>query len=434
MDGQAPSQSDDPEAVLRETAIDLYIAGHKPGDICRRLQRSRTWFYAALGRYRDSGRAGLKSRSRAPHRVHNRTLPEVEDAIVRLRKAITSGHDPELRYANLGADTLAYELERAQIKPPHRATINRILKRHDLVRPQLRKHQKRKLPEDYPWPQVRAPNDLHLLDFVLRSIRGLGRIYACNLLDPFRRWPYLRVETPKSAALVSQFLVGCWQEVGLPGALYVDNDVVWNGGGRGQRVLSTVVRLCLHVGVEVIFLPPYTYEANPIMEGFNSVWESNFWSRTVFRDLAHVQTELPFFEHYCRHRRPLSELNDLTADQIAPNFVPVQLPASFRYHPDEELPVTIGKVHFIRFTSSKGTFSILNEQWALDQKLWSGKTIRATVDTQQQQLLVFHQLKGETTCQLVTRFDYPLGKPVLPLANEFVRKHPDFWPPVEEQN
>jgi hypothetical protein len=180
----------------------------------------------------------------------------VEAAIVRLRKAITTGEDPELRYANIGADALAFELQRAKIMPPHRATINRILKRHDLVRPRRRKSKKRKLPDDYPWPCVQAPNDLHLLDFVTRSIRGAGRFYSCNLLDQFRQWPFLRAETPKSAAVVSQFLVLGWQEIGLPGGMYLDNDAVWNGGGRGQRVLSTIVRLCLFVGVEVIFIPP----------------------------------------------------------------------------------------------------------------------------------------------------------------------------------
>ena len=432
MGGQAPSQSNDSEARLREKAIDLFISGHKPVVICRQLKRSRTWFYNTLARYREGGRERLKSKSRAPKRVHNRTPEDVEAAIVRLRRVITSGEDPELRYANIGADTLAIELERAKITPPHRATIHRILKRHDLVQPRRRKSKKRKLPEDYPWPRVQAPNDLHLLDFVTRSIRGAGRFYSCNLLDQYRRWPFLRAETPKSAAVVGQFLVLSWQEIGLPGGIYLDNDAVWNGGGRGQRVLSTIVRLCLLVGVEVIFIPPYTYEANPIIESFNSVWDSNFWGRTSFQDLAHVQSEMTFFEHYCRHRRPLAKFDGLTADQVAPDFVPLLLPSGFDQHRQERLPITVGKVHFIRFVSSAGAFSILNEHWPLDKKQWAGKTIRATVDTQKQQLLVYHQPKGSEICELIAQFDYSLGKEVVPLADKFRRERPVFWSPVEE--
>ena len=82
MEGQAPSQSNDPEAALRETAIDLFISGYKPVVICRRLKRSRIWFYNTLARYRESGRAGLRSKSRAPKRVHNRTPEDVETALV----------------------------------------------------------------------------------------------------------------------------------------------------------------------------------------------------------------------------------------------------------------------------------------------------------------------------------------------------------------
>lgn len=430
MDEQALYQSDNPGVNLREKAIDLFLQGYKPTIICRQLKRSRTWFYKTLARYQRGGRAALRDKSPAPHRVHNRTPAETEAAVVRVRQVITSGQAPELRYANIGAEALATELARAEIKPPSRATINRILQRHQLVRPKQRKNKKRKLPDDYPWPCVRIANDLHLFDFVSRSIRGEGRFYGFHLLDHARRWPYLRAETPKSAEKVSQFLMSAWQEIGLPGGLYLDNDPVWNGGGRGQRVLSNIVRLCLLVGIEVIFIPPYTYEANPVMESFNSVWDRNFWDRTQFRDLLHLQVELPTFEYYCRHRRPLPEFKGLTADQIAPNFVPMYLSSTFAPPQQGSLPLTAGWVHFIRFVSSAGTISILNEPWSLDPEQWAGKTVRATIDTQAQQLLVYHQPKSENACCLIAQFDYPLDEPVLPLAAEFQRKRPAFWPPV----
>jgi transposase InsO family protein len=433
MDRRTPTHAgDDAEATLREAAIDMFLAGHRPRTIHRKLHRSRAWFYKTLDRYRQGGREGLRSRSRAPHHVHNRTPSDVEEAIVRLRKLILSGADPELRYANVGAEALAYELERARLTPPGRATINRILKRHGLVQPRRRKSKKCQLPDDYPWPSVKAPNELHLLDFVTRSIQGDGRFYGCNLLDQARRWPFLRAETPKSAEVVSQFLVSAWQEVGLPGGLYIDNDAVWNGGGRGQRVLSTIVRLCLFLGVEVIFIPSYTPQANAVMESFNNVWDTNFWGRTRFHDLSHLQSELTFFEHYCRHRRPLAEFDGLTADRIAPDFVPVGLPSTFDQHQQGRLPITAGRVHFIRFVSSAGTFSILNEQWQLDKERWPGKTVRATVDTQAQKLYVYYQPKESETCQLIAQFDYPLDEEVMPLADEFRRKRPTFWSPAEQ--
>jgi hypothetical protein len=232
--------------------------------------------------------------------------------------------------------------------------------------------------------------------------------------------------------VVRQFLVSAWQEVGLPGALYLDNDTVWNGGGRGRRVLSAIVRLCLAVGSTVIFLPPYTYEANPVMESFNSVWAANFWSRMAFRDLEHVQTELPFFEHYCRHRRLLSEFDGKTADQLAPDFQPRGLSLDFDLHLRERLPITAGHVHFIRFVSSTGTCSVLNEEWALNEPpAWAGKTIRASIDTEQQTLRVFHQPNIQAACELIAEFAYPLGEEAVPLDEEYRRPVPTFWPVSE---
>ena len=73
MNQTEPLQSHDPEAQVREEAINRYLAGKKPSAICRELGRSRTWFYKALRRYRQGGRAALGSRSRRPHRIANQT-------------------------------------------------------------------------------------------------------------------------------------------------------------------------------------------------------------------------------------------------------------------------------------------------------------------------------------------------------------------------
>lgn len=432
MTERAPLQSKpDPAGQLRNEAINLYIAGLRPTEICRQVGRSRTWFYNTLRRYQLGGRAALASRSRAPDRVHNRTSVEVEQAIVRVRKTIMSGDDPELRYANFGADAIAAELERAGIPPPSRTTINRILKKHDLAEPRPRRKRKRKLPDDYPWLQVKQPNQVHLFDFVHRILVGGGRFYGCQLLDQARHWPYLAVIPHKTAAAVSQVLVSAWQEMGLPTALYMDNDVVWRGSSSGQRTFSRIVRLCLLLGVQVIFTPPYTPEANPLVESFNGVWDRNFWQRTEFRDLTHVQAELPYFQHYCRHRRPLLAFDNRAADQLYPDFVPALLAPDFTPPQQERLPLTGGHLHFIRFVMSDGTFTILNEAWPLNPDDWAGKTVRATIDTAGQQLCVYHQADRNGLPLLIARFDYPLKEKVVPLSSNFERPGVPLWPTSE---
>lgn len=427
-----PSQSNlDSEEQRRNEAINLYIAGESATAICRQLRRSRTWFYKTLKRYQLGGRAALASQSRAPRRVHNRTPMAVEQAIVRIRETIMAGDDPELRYANIGADTILVELERAGVTAPSRSTINRILKKRNLVDPRPRGKRKRKLPADYPWPRVTQPNQVHLFDFVERVLVGGGRFYGCHLLDQARRWPYLAVIAAKTAAAVSQVLVTAWQEVGLPDALYMDNDVVWRGSGSAQRTFSHIVRLCLFLGIQVVFTPPYTPEANALLESFNGVWDRNFWQRTEFQDLDHVRSELPYFQSYCRHRRPLTEFDNQTADQLYPDFTPTLLTEDFMPHLQDRLPITAGYLHFIRFVTSEGTFTVLNETWQLDRDAWAAKTIRATVDTQHQQLRVYHQANRNAASTLVAEFDYRLKEAVAPLQPQFKRPLIPLWPIAE---
>ncbi len=420
-------QSHDPEAEVREEALNRYLAGGRPTDICRELGRSRTWFYKALGRYRQGGREGLRSRSRAPHQVVNRTDRQTEAAIVRIRKEIMSGREPELRYSNLGAETIAVELENIGLTTPSLSTINRILHRYDLQQPRVPKR-KQRLPADYPWPCVQQANQLHLLNFVTRTTGSIRRVYSCNLLDQARQWPFMRLITSKTRTNVAQFLVSVWQEVGLPGTLYIDNDTVWRGSSYGCRSFSYIVRLCLLLGVQVIFTPPYTPEANPLIEGFNGIWERNFWQRTDFKDLVHMETELAYFERWCRYRRPLREHNRQPASQLMPDFVPLCLSADFDQHRLSCLPLTEGLVHFIRFVNHKGCFSLLNEDWMLEGNQWPGKTIRATVDIAQQQLLIYHQPTPQMPCSLVTRFSYPLAQQPVPLTSDYQQNFEPLWP------
>lgn len=428
MKESEPLQSHDPEAQLREEAMNRYIAGEKPAGICRALGRSRTWFYKALRRYQQGGRAALRSQSRRPCHLPTKIDEAVEAAIVKIRRLITTGEDPVLRYSNVGAETIASELAKAGFTPPSPTTINRILRQHGLQQPRRQRQGKRKLPTDYPWPCVTQPNQLHLFDFVTRATVSIRRVYSCNLLDQARQWPFLRLITSKNRQNVADFLVAAWQEVGLPEALYMDNDVVWRGSSYGQRSFSFIVRLCLLLGIQVIFTPPYTAEANPLIESFNGIWNRNFWQRTEFTSLTHMETELAYFETWARHRRPLREHKGLSPAQLTLDFRPAYLPADFYQHQQATLPLTQGFVHFIRFVDQDGAFSLLNETWLLDTTHWTGQTVRATIDIAQQQLVVYHQANPQSSPTVVRRFPYQLAEQPVPVALPFQRPAHPLWP------
>jgi len=427
MSNRVPYQSQSEAEQMRHLAVNHYLAGVKVAEIARRIGRSRQWVHDTLNRYRAEGRSGLTSRSRAPHTVHNRTPLEIETAAVRIRQTILSGEDPILRYASIGAGLIRSELDRMGLIAPSERTINRILKRYGVQQPR-RQRNERKLPKDYPWPQAAEPNALHLFDFVTRVPKGDARFYGYHLMDQGRRWPYLEAHPNKNSQLVSQFLVNVWQKIGLPQGIQMDNDIVWRGSSSGARTFSHIVRLCLAVGIEVIFTPTYKPEANPIIESFNGVWAINFWQRTNFTDLAHVQQELPNFQTYYRYRHPLDDFEDRKPVEVAPDFQPTLLAETFDQHHLERIPLTAGRIHFLCLVDAKATFRILNESWTLPIDFTNKEAIRATIDTNEQRLLIYHQASAQDPPKLVHSWDYPVGETVHPLDSVFVRPKAQFWP------
>lgn len=59
-------------------------------ELCRRYGISRTTGYKWLKRHSESGLEGLQEKSRRPHHSPNRTSPEIEAAILKIRQRYPS--------------------------------------------------------------------------------------------------------------------------------------------------------------------------------------------------------------------------------------------------------------------------------------------------------------------------------------------------------
>src|SRR5258708_3886060 len=93
--------------------------GEAPNEICRRVERSRRWFFNWLARYRAAGPAGLQTRSRAHHAHPRTTGAAIRAKVLELR----TDHD------GWGERTIARELPARLIGPrPAHATVGRILR------------------------------------------------------------------------------------------------------------------------------------------------------------------------------------------------------------------------------------------------------------------------------------------------------------------
>src|SRR5262249_44404947 len=147
-------------------AITLRLAGRPVKAICTAVGRSEVWFHKWWGRYLQAGPEGLYDLTRANHHVAHRIPPELERAILSIRRRLQAHASPAPRYSLIGAAAIRAELKALGTRPvPAVRTIERVLQRNGLTAPRI--HVAPLLPrQEYPGPQARASNQLHQVDLV----------------------------------------------------------------------------------------------------------------------------------------------------------------------------------------------------------------------------------------------------------------------------
>ena len=89
-----------------------------------------------------------------------------------------------------------------------------------------------------------------------------------------------------------------------------------------------------------------------------------------------------------------------------------KFPVSFAFDPSTELPITKGRLHFIRWVGERGYVNILNEPFFVNKELCC-EYIWSTIDTFEQKLFIYHQAAEEARRTLVKSIDYKLREPVM---------------------
>lgn len=285
------------EQERRIDAIKRFLQGEKINSICRALDHSRRWFYYWFKHYNSGDPDWFKSHSRAPKRVPTKTPDEVERLVCKVRQRFVS-----TKYAQKGALAIQWQLQQLGVNPlPQIWTINRILKRHGLVVKPVYVSQGK----PYPAVLLRQPYDLHQLDLVgPRYLQGGQRFYGVHLIDTFSNAVALEAVLSKRAVDIVEALVAAWQRLGIPRRLQMDNELAFRGSNRYPRSFGLLIRLCLYLGVEPIFIPEAEPWRNGVIERFNDVYDKLFFRSQHFSDLVHLRGELPVFEtfHNTQHR------------------------------------------------------------------------------------------------------------------------------------
>ncbi|HEX4074399.1 MAG TPA: IS481 family transposase [Candidatus Acidoferrales bacterium] len=193
------------------------LEGETMAALCREFAISRKTGYKIFDRYKESGLEALTDRSRQPWRYGNQLPPQVETAILTLKR--------EKPY--WGARKIRERLLRrfsCEVKVPARSTIHAVLDRHGLVRRGGRKHGRA---QGTPLSLGQKPNDLWCTDYKGEFLLGNKKYcYPLTVTDHASRY-LLLCEALESTceSLAFTAFERLFQERGLPYGIRSDNGV-----------------------------------------------------------------------------------------------------------------------------------------------------------------------------------------------------------------
>jgi hypothetical protein len=248
-------------------------------------------------------------------------------------------------------------------------------------------------------------DEMHQVDFVgPRFIKGYGAVSSLNLIDVVCNLVHIEQYDTKSMDNIIDFLIQYWRNNPIPRYLQVDNGMYFIGDFKYPRKFSRFIRLCLYVGVEVVFINPKSSWMNESIENFNGWFEEKFWTKETFTNLEDMRAKSTHF---------VGQYNDLGAwkkrNKSLEQINPVRILNKSLKIPLGKLPLTKGKIHFIR--NNDGKISVLNEAFKVGKEFIS-EYVWATICLEKQAMEVFYRAKDQDTAVLIEKFECKLSEGV----------------------
>jgi len=402
------------EYQLRRRAIRLTLQGHSAQAILARIPRSPAWLSKWRHRFAQHGWQALHSRSRARLHQSGRYSERIRQLVVATRRRLQ-----QRRVGLSGPQAIQDELRYARLlrRVPSLATIKRILHDANLIRhprPPKRGH--------FPQPTPTTTFVLHAMDWTARYLTGGAKLFVFHTVDVQTRALTQTLHTDKCGATVRAHALEVWQHLGLPDGLQLDNDAAFSGGSKVRRVFGAFVRLCLYVGIEPIFLPVGEPKRNSVVERLHGLWSQTFWRTHRFDTLREVRRAAPQFVRFYMERYHPPALQGATPSQAQQQVTRRQLRAEEVARLPRKLPLTAGRVHFLRLVTAQGQITLLNETWNVGKRL-AGQYVWTTITTHRRRLQIYHRRSEKTRVRLVKVFHYALHEQVVPLSAQFQRPH-----------
>jgi putative transposase len=348
----------DNDEVLRQEAVRLFLQGLSVQVIATQVEKSRQWVYKWIHKYQVSEiQDWYVSVSNAPKEISNKVSAELESTVVEIRKCL-SGNP----YSQRGAISILYEFERLGLKPPSIATVNRILKRNNLLDSGLSRERKQK---EYPSYFI----DVQQMDLIgPKYLKGGFRFYFYNIIDTENHYASVYPIKDKSANSIVPCLIDFWQNYQIPDFLQMDNELSFRGSNRHPRGLGMLLRVSLINGVSPIFIPLAEPWRNGIIEKFNDTVLKHFYGSQKFSSFEEIKEKARKFSLFHNENHRYSAQSNRTPNQM---ILPFDLRKIMKLQIDLELkiPIDSGRLIFIRFIRSDLRLSILNTVFVLKPEL-----------------------------------------------------------------
>lgn len=237
------------KGARRRFIEEVRLGVHSVRELCGRYEISRKTAYKWLKRYIEGGFEALGNRSRRPRKLRGSELgSEWKQRILRLKK----------RYPNWGAKKLKIRLGAvfADQKVPSCSTIQRLLRKANLVRP-TRRRLRGPLSLQADWLEAQQSNDVWSVDYKGWFRTGDGR--ACHVLTVSDLWSRCVLCAEGHGRIDGQRVQQCLERLfsayGLPRAIRLDN-----GKPFGERSAPLgLTRLSLGwrlAGIQLQFIDP----------------------------------------------------------------------------------------------------------------------------------------------------------------------------------
>lgn len=348
----------DSEEKLRQEAIRLYLQSISVSDISRQLSRSRQWVHKWIAKHKNNPSTDwYKAESRAPKKIVNITSSDIERTIVKIRKDLTTR-----QYSQQGAISILYELDRIKVKAPSISTINRILKKHELVGDSKKKKytKTKEYPDNY--------CNVQQMDLIgPRYLIGGFKYYIYTVIDIENHLAGVYPIQDKSAKSIAPCIVDFWSVYQMPDYLQMDNELSFRGSNRHPRGLGLLMRIAISNRVTPLFIPVAEPWRNGVIENFNNNVQKYFLSQpfTSFEDIQLKAKDFTAF-HNDNHR--YSSQNNKTPNELLSEIeyfsrLNKTIDLSEKPYVDE------GYLIFVRFIRSDLTITILNSSFKVQEKL-----------------------------------------------------------------